>query len=247
MIGQVHANGYQTATSDGWVPNGFLFVGWQEQYLATRISRNLSPEPVLWTELFVNLPKGFFLDIWSSVDAADNGVKTKFGDEVNFTLGWKGTFTEMDVAVSAGYLNIAPLDAWGRDDVMVQSLFISKLFEFERHSLLPEFRIEHLSPTEDLGGGGVFFLPNITHVWKKPFGIRSLSFSQQWKFVWQEGKFKNNDPNGKFVQLDAALVWNAVKNVEIVPGVRTFFTVGDANDGRSDVEVSPNVTIKFFF
>lgn len=247
VVREVHADGYPAATDAGWVPSGLFLVGWQKEYLATRISRALSPEPMLWTELFVNLPKGLFLDIWGSADLANNGVQTKFSDEFDFTVGWKGTFADLDVAVSAGYINVAPIDTWGRDDVGVQSFFVSKRVEFARHSLIPEVRIEHLSATDNLGGGAVFFLPNITHVWKKPFVIPSLSFFQQWKFVWQEGKFFNNDPDGIFLQLDAALIWNAARNVQIIPGVRTFFTIGDANDGRSGVEVSPNITVTFSF
>ena len=54
-------------------------------------------EPVLQSDIFISLPKGFYFDIWHSVGLDDTDLSSNFGDEgPNFTLGWSGNWKNLE-------------------------------------------------------------------------------------------------------------------------------------------------------
>lgn len=217
-----------------WKPTGFLSTSFYDKYIAARINRELTSTPVIWSEAYVNLPKGFFTDFWMSNGLDDSKFSSNFGDEIDMTLGWKGKFEGWDVKFAVLYMDIVPLGTIGSGkDVIDYAAFLSPgEYTFGKHTFRPEWRMEWMSDADDIEAGAAILMPNITHTWKEPLDIKSLCWINQYRVAWDSG-FRGNDSSGVFFQVDGGLQWRITKDITwMMPGYRIIMPLDDPTDGR---------------
>lgn len=231
-----------------WEPHGSLSFTLQERYFGLRNSRILNDDWMLWTNLYLDLPRGFFTNIWWSVGLDDDEISSNYGDEVHPTFGWKGKICDLDMSISATLINLYPVEKWWHDDAWVQSFTLSKSFSCGNHVIRPEFWVEWLSKTDDFDNGALVLLPNIKHFWKKPFDIDKLTFSHTTMLVWDDGFDKcKNSSDGLFFRWQGGLEWELSKNTKLIlPGLTVLTPLTDPHDGRGG-ETSLNFAIRYSF
>ncbi len=226
---------YADGQTNSWVPNGSLNISLQERYIGIRVSRVLHEGLSLWSDLTVNLPKGFYVSIWDHY-GIENREISKQPDELDLTFGWRKNLPVfgLEIGVAATYINNSPLGLWWERDVWSQSVTISKTYMFGQHLLKPQLRIEWLSPTVDIGEGVIVLMPNISHSWKQPFGIKPLSFTQQAFLIHDDGfNLPKNDSEGYFLRWNAGLRWRLGKKVTLtLPSYIAQVPLHRGNDGR---------------
>ncbi|OHA19074.1 MAG: hypothetical protein A3C08_00055 [Candidatus Taylorbacteria bacterium RIFCSPHIGHO2_02_FULL_47_18] len=67
---------------------------------------------------------------------------THAGNEFDLTLGWRGEVPgDFKLRLSTTLFNLHPIETWWTKDVAVQSLWLSKQFDFGKHSLIPDFSV----------------------------------------------------------------------------------------------------------
>ncbi len=156
--------------------HGYVSSGPQHGYIGKRISRQLFDGWMEWTELQLEFPKGFFVNIWDASQLENLKPRTHAGDEMDLTAGWRGDIPgDIKLRLSTTLFNLYPKDQWWKKDAAVQSLWLSKEYKLGKHSLIPEMRLEWISKTSDFGGGALVTIPNITHVWREPFGFKRVT------------------------------------------------------------------------
>lgn len=233
-----------------WTPTGLLGLGFQDKALKPRFSRVLYDRPEFVTDFTLNLPFGFYTNIWGSVGLDDAGAGSQMADEVDINLGWKGKVPipvsnqgEMvDIRVSTGIFSFYPFDQVS-NDLLVQTLAVSKIFDmgewYGSHTLCPEFKVEWVFPATNVSQSAAVLNPNVMHRWKSPFGIKELTFFDQVGVQWNSAIGKNAGDEA-FLQFNTGLEIQIFKNVKIVPGVFLVSPLGSTADGR-DFEISGRV------
>ena len=166
----------------------------------------------------------------------ENPDTSKQPDELDLTLGWHNNIPlwNLDVGLATTYINNAPLDLWWEKDVWLQATTISKTYVVGQHVLKPQIRVEWISRTKDIGGGALILMPNISHTWKKPLGIKPLSIVHQ-AFVIHDDGFDppGNDSKGVFLRWNAGLKWQIAKNASLtLPGFCAQVPIQKGDDGR---------------
>ncbi len=229
------------AESDSWLfddidLHGTLSSSWMQRYLGLRVSRVLYDKPMLWTDLYLDLPNGFFVDALWSLDLQDDELSSSRGDEFDPTIGYKWKMGDLDASVSATMFNTFPLRKWWDGNVWAQDFSLSRSFSFWNHTISPEFRIGYISKTKDFDEGALYLLPNIKHSWKNPLGIRGLTFSQTIMLAWDDGfDPPGNDSDGVFLRWTSGLGWKVGENTTLVAPSFTLLTpIRDSNDGRGE-------------
>ncbi len=126
-------------------------------------------KPVVQTDVFVLLPRGFYADLWWST-GLDSTFSNDGGDEIDWNVGWSGQIgagVVFDVGVS--FLDLAELFR-GRGpipDFVQPYTGIEKTFTpSESHSLTPYLRIEFLLPVRDDVRKGMYVHLGLKHTWK---------------------------------------------------------------------------------
>jgi len=233
---------------DEWSPAGSLSFTWQEYYIGLRVSRVFYEDSMLWTDLYLNLPKGFFVDLWWSADLQDSDLSSTGGDELDTTLGWQNKLFGLDAMVSVSQYTCLPSKGfWGEGHAWSQDLILSKTFKVsERHTVTPAFWIGYLSFNDDFMKGALYMLPNVKHIWEEPFGIKRLTFSHTAMLAWDDG-FVNNSSDGIFLRWMPGLNWKLSDNLTLTaPGAIVVEPLTDPHDGRGD-ELSLNFSLAYHF
>ncbi|GEM_PF-3555092 len=229
--------------------HGYISTGPQYGYIGRRISRNLFPGWMQWTELDINLENGVFLNLWDSMALERLPSNTHAGDEFDATIGWRGEIPgDFRLRLSTTLFNLYPIDTWWTKDVAVQSLWLSKQFDLGEHSLIPELRTEWISKTSDFGGGALILIPMITHVWQRPFGIEKLKLFNTSAFARDDGfNGAGNNSKGIFYRWDGAIELKLSKNLFLTPSVTVQVPLNNPHDGRENVEVASGISLRYKF
>jgi len=232
-----------------WDPEGYLSVTWQERYIGLRVSGLFYEDPMLWTELFLNLPKGFFADFWLSTDTQDGDINSSWGDEFDFTLGWMTSWNKLDVIISASqYVCLPSNHLWGSGNAWSADLIVSRDVEspWKDHSFTLSFWTGYLAMNDEFEKGAAYLLPNVKHTWKHPFGIGGCTFSQTAMFAWDDG-FNSNSSDGVFLRWMPSLNWKLTDSLNLTaPGFIWVNPLTDPHDGRGE-EKSVNFAINYSF
>lgn len=231
-----------------WRPTGYYSVSLVERYIAMRISRVLHDDISLWNELNVNLFDGVSLNFWEGHGLVGRSA-SKQPDELDLNLVYQKTFpNKLELRVATSYFNNYPLDRWVDGDVLVESVGLGRTYKIQDHTITPQLRLEWIGKTTDMGGGALIVIPNVTHVWQKPFGIKRLSFAQQLFAVRDDGfDGPKNDSDGIFARWNGGARWQLTKNlVWTMPGYSIQLPLTKTNDGRGEARAwSTSLTLKF--
>jgi len=124
-------------------------------------------EPVLQSDIFISLPKGFYFDIWHSVGLDDTDLSSNFGDEgPNFTLGWGGSWNQFGVDLGIAYIDGLPTFKMKQGDSLLPYVELNRKFDItDSHSLTPFAKLELLFPLEDGENLGDIF-GGLKHNWQ---------------------------------------------------------------------------------
>ena len=234
-------------TTPSYELHSYLSSGVQHGYLGKRVSRNIYPGLMLWSELDCDLPCHAFLNVWDSTKL-DNGAGHG-GDELDLTFGFQGKLGDYNVKISSSLLNVYPLDKWWNGDIAVQSLFVSRDFKLGDHTIQPEMRVEWTAKTDDFGGGALILMPSVTDIWSHPFGIKRLTFVQKATVAWDDGfNGAGNNSSGVFAYGDWSLNWELTKHISVtLPSIGLIIPLHDAHDGRNKTEPTFGASLTFRF
>lgn len=233
---------------DKYVPHGFLKSGASDKYIGLRVSRTFHSENQLWSEIYLDLPKGIFADLLYIRGLDDSDFSSNFGDEIQSTIGWKGKISEMDASLSVCFSNIYPTDKLWNGDTILPSFRLSKDYKITDHLIRPELAVEWIAATDDIASGAIVLRPNVTHRWKAPLGIDPLTINQNGMLVWDDGFNKpKNSSDGIFFRYSACLDWQLSRNVIFsFPQYIISEPITDPHDGRKgDSSIGGSLMLKF--
>jgi len=237
----------QEEESNPWELSGYIMTGFEQRYLALRTSRMVHDGAMQWSKLHLELPHAFF-DIWASSQLSDEEGNS--GKEIDFTAGLYCEIYGCDVRLSATLFNTHLVDKIWEDDAWVQTLEVSKKYEFGKHTIKPQAVVEWLSKTDDISGGCIVLRPNITHTIKQPIkGINRLNFTHNLMLVWDDGfKPPKNSDDGIFMRYSAGMIWQITDHFKVqAPGVTVLAPLSCGDDGRNQVETSINLRFIYEF
>src|SRR3989344_4643566 len=218
-----------------WSPNGSWSLSLQERYIAIRVSRVPHNGLSLWSDLNINLPEGFYVNIWDhhGIEGRD---KSKQPDELDLAFGWRRQISwyDLEVGLATSYLNNSPLGLWLTHDALSQAATISKTYAFGQHTLKPQIRVEWMSLATDFDGGSFILMPNVSHVWRQPFSTKPLCFTHPLFMVHDDGFVgPKNDSEGYFLRWNAGLRWQLSKRMTLtLPSYAAQIPLHKGNDGR---------------
>jgi len=231
-----------------WSPHGSLSFTWQQQYIGLRVSSIFYDDSMLWTDLYLNLPKNFFVDLWWSADLQDSDLSSTGGDEFDTVIGWRTKLFGLDAVISVSNFTVLPEGgfcgdghAWSPDLILSKTIKVN-----EKHTVTPAFWMGYLSFYDDFEKGALYTLPNIRHDWEEPLGIQKLTFSHTVMFAWDDG-FVNNSSDGLFLRWTPAFNWQLSDCLTLTaPGAIIVEPLTDPHDGRGD-EFSLNFSLAYHF
>ncbi len=231
----------------GYQVSGSFSTMLQERYIGLRISRNIHEGWMLWNELYLNLPAGFYVDFWDSY-ALQNRANHA-GDELDLMAGWHKTLpAKLELDLSFALFNLYPLNQWWSGDVAVESFSVARSFRLGDHVIRPKIQLDWISETSDFRGGALVALPNVSHSWNNPLGVRFLAFNQQAFIAWDDGfKKPGDDSQGIFFRWSGGLDWKLANNLTLtLPGFTALLPIHRGNDGRRQ-ETSWSTALTFRF
>ena len=159
--------------------------------------------PVLQTDFFIQLPRGFYGDVWHSVGLDGSGPSSGFDDEVDYTLGWSGPIGALTFDLGAAYFDLVNLGTI-RGDV-IQPYFETR-YDFrltEAHTLSPYLRLELAYPVKgDTPNAGVHLFGGAQHNWKI---APAFAVAQRAALLYDDGAYGLD--NGLLVQYGGDLQW----------------------------------------
>lgn len=200
-------------------------------------------KPVLQTDLFILLPKGFYLDFWHSAGLNDTDFSSDFGDEIDVTIGWKGTIKGFGVNVGISYFNIVELDEIPKGDVMQPYVGLNKGFKIREHSFIPYVQAEFPFPVK--GGTpekGIFIRGGIHHNWQ-PTPI--LAIHQKVGVAYDSGALGFEETGIAEYNVDTR--WDVSKKITLdIPSIKFMTPVTSVSDDRGPtVVIGAGVTFHF--
>jgi hypothetical protein len=145
--------------------------------------------PVLQSDIFVLLPRGFYFDIWWSTGFDDN-FSGNFDDELNWTLGWSRQLpAHLTLDLGIVYYDTYELfDSPGPvGDTLQPYLQISRGFNIgHAHSFIPFVRLEYQSPLKKGMSSGLYTQIGVGHTWSI---TNMLSLGHELRLLHDSGAF----------------------------------------------------------
>ncbi len=198
--------------------------------------------PVVQTDAFLTLPKGFYLDFWWSAGLNDARPSSNFGDEIDYTAGWSGEIgKKLVLDIGVAYFDLWPLFETGGDGNVVKPYAkLSRTFEVgKKHELTPLLAIEYHHPLKDMPSGA-YTWTGLKDVWTV---TKLLSLSQEAGVLYDSGAY---DSQKTFVGYGAwEANWQVTKQFSIqLPSIRLAVPVNDS-DRKTEFTYAAGGTIKF--
>ena len=202
--------------------------------------------PVVQTDLLINLPRGFYVDLWWSAGLDNSDLDGGLDDEVDYTVGWAGKAKGLDLDFGVSYFDLIGLYSLDGGDVVQPYLDLGKSFQpTERHAFTPYIRAEVQIPIgwDEDAHNGVHLFGGLKHTWQ---AHERFSVFHKLALMYDTGTFVNSD-HGFLGHYDLALNWRIADAVTVqLPTFRVVFPISDLSDGREVQHVvGGGVTITF--
>lgn len=169
-----------------------------------------SEDPVIQTDLFIGLPRGFYLDVWWSVGLDDSSLSSNFADELDYTIGWSGEIRDnlvIDTCVT--YFDFVEIGTYSEEMVQV-SAELSSDFELGEHTLTPFIEYEHIFTVNWSEEGGPQVNLGLRHSWSP---VDKFDVSQQMQIIYDSGV--TGFDAGFIGEYIAALNWQATEKMSV--------------------------------
>ena len=149
-------------------PDVTVSATYYSSYLASRISRELTPDASIWCAVNLKWKSGLYFT-WLEIHGVDDlDWSTNATDETQVTLGYGWQTRGLDFRVETTFINIHPIEDWFYHDRLSFDFYVSKNFKFEgwgHHIVSPELRIIWFADTQNIKGGVPIVIPSITDRW----------------------------------------------------------------------------------
>lgn len=202
-------------------------------------------KPVLQTDIFVSLPKGFYFDIWHSMGLDDHKLSSNFGDEIDLTLGWTGGIgKKFYLNVGLAYYDCYQLLRGKQFDAFAPFAEVGRPFEVGRflgtHTIIPFGRLELNFPTGDLDSG-IYSYAGIKHAWKIS---EKLQMKQKADFLYDSGSF--GVKSGLIGRYESGLSWQISKKISVEPiNIKARTPISSISDRKTEIVFGTGITLCF--
>lgn len=173
----------QTVTTDP--PVKLTIVSLVRSKYQTRNLINAMDGPVVQTDFFVQLPRGWFVDVWTSTGLDQ---KANFGDEVDYGIGWSGEHV---------MLSLTGLELTRGGNIIQATGQVFATTSIRGHTFTPFAEVTRLQVTKDAAeNSATQFWAGLLHAW----GKGRISISQEASVLHETGLFGFGETTiGKFV------------------------------------------------
>lgn len=198
-----------------------------------------SDKPVIQTDWFVTLPKGFYADLWTS-NGFDGDWSGGFDDEIDYTVGWTTTAFTVDLDIALTYWQLFDLGE-GDGDALVPSVKLSRSFKLsEAHSITPYTKFETLFIHNDSASNGWTVYAGVTHEWTIS---DRWSLSQELSAAYDDGVFRGEA--GAIGRYAAKLSYQCSEQLSVGLGLKLFVPIADFNDRETEIVFGLTASFKF--
>lgn len=200
------------------------------KYLGSYTGKVCDDDPSLQNDLFITLPKGFYLEIWNSIGLDGTGLSSDYGDELDYLVGWSGKSEEINLDIGIAYIDCIDLFESPRGDLILPYLEINKEFDVsEKHRLTPYIGFEFpFSAKGNEFGHGFFARFGVKHAWQiSP----KLVFNQKINLFFDDGALGGD--SGILGQYRCDLSWQISKSTTIdLISIKAIDPITSLSDGR---------------
>lgn len=223
------------STTSHLLPSSVSFSAtYYDGYIATRISRLLTPDPSIWYQASLKWQSGLYFN-WLEIHGVnETDWSSGPADETQVTLGYSWRVGKFDVKTETTLINIHPIEKWFDHDRYSFDLYVSRTYNFKwngAHTVTPELRTIWFTDTQSIEKGVPIVMPSILHKWSNPFEVSCLAIQTKLALAWDGGLYKN-DSDGVFLQLDTGFQWKFGKATITLPGFKLLSPLSKVNDGR---------------
>jgi len=214
------------------------------KYLGSHTGSICDDDPSLQNDLFVSLPKGFYLEIWHSVGLDGTGLSSDYGDELDYIIGWKGEVKEINLDLGAVYIDCVDLFKSPQGDLIIPYLEVNKEFDIsENHRLTPYVCFEFpYSAKGDEFGHGLWTYFGTKHAWQI---TPKFAFSQKVNLFFDDGACGND--SGLLGQYRCDLSWQISKSTTIdlisIKAITPFTSLSD--NRKTEIVYGAGITYRF--
>jgi len=197
--------------------------------------------PVWQTDIFISLPKGFYIDLWHSGDLRHGLGSQEYGNEIDYAVGWAPIFKWGQIDAGVVFIDEPNLFRFrSQEDYLMPFAEVRRTFDVGKgHTLSPYFRAELILPVKmDWEGRDDRYYFGTRHQFKvAPW----LTLNNNLAIV--HGRV-NEGVIGKY---DLFANWPITKKVSLIaPAIKTALPLASVAEGHhSEVAVGAGVTINF--
>lgn len=219
------------AYAEDYQPSGKISVIIWNQYLGgtAAVARKA---PVLQTDLYLQLPHGFYLEPWISTDFNRN-FANDFGKEIDWNVGWAGKIDGFGLDLGASYFDLVRLFSANGPigDIIELHGEVNRSFRliaFDRaHTITPYLRFEGKLPIREEVDKGLYAHVGLRHSWQI---FSSLRLDHSVETFYDTGAFRFRPALIGVYQV--GLNWKLTKSISIGPQVK--FSMPLAFQGMPD-------------
>jgi len=213
------------------------------KYLGSYTGRVCDDDPSLQNDLFITLPKGFYLEIWNSIGLDGTGLSSDYGDELDYLVGWSGKLEEINLNIGIAYIDCIDLFESPRGDLILPYLEINKEFDVsEKHCLTPYLGFEFpFSAKGNEFGHGFYTRVGLKHDWQiSP----KLVFNQKINLFFDDGALGDSGILGQYC---CDLSWQISKPTTIdLISIKAIDPLTSLSDGRkAEMVYGTGMTYRF--
>jgi len=197
--------------------------------------------PVQQTDIFISLPKGFYVDFWNSMPL--NG-KENFGKEDDWTVGWNGKIGESGLKADIGisYYDFIGLFNSAGDTINPYAKISMDIAVTKNQTLTPYVKIEAPFPVSGSSlKGGVRTYGGIIHTWQ---ASEKLSLSQEAYVVYDNGAYGMD--SGFIGKYAAGASLKIYKSLSLDASLSATAPLTKVHDGRK-TEIVPAIGLSTKF
>lgn len=198
-------------------------------------------EPVIQTDLFISLPKGFYVDIWHSVGLDDNNLSSNYGNELDYTLGWSGEIKGFLFDTGISYFDIYKTFENSGEDIIQPYVVLSKEIPVSNSVFSPYLKAELPFSAKNSNSKGIYLYAGINHLLEL---TEKLSVNHEMYFLHDNGAFGLN--SGIIGGYNAGLSYNISNHVILEPIlIKTTTPLFGAELRKTETVFGSGITFNF--
>ncbi|MFA4916896.1 MAG: hypothetical protein WC560_09530 [Syntrophales bacterium] len=195
------------------------------------------PKPVVWYDLYADLPGGWYADIWISNGLDDREFSNNTGDEIDVSAGYTGQF--FFLSYNIGILYCDAYEVWNFPNGDLIKSYACLTYSLVSWNIA--FAVEHYIPGGDKMEGGWLFYLSVCRVWElSPRWTLNGLFGPR----YDDGAFGLD--SGYYAGADFELDYQLSDTMTIGPAVRAKTPISHMDDGRNtDIVYGITFSINF--